>query len=168
MFWKIIPWEKCECWLAALGDGGCFYFLLYSYLCFPNFNNEQELFISTEKDTAEEQEERILFPALSPTMIWTPCSSQGERQDTFMSESCALEKNTKADADVISQFPLCAVSPRGTQESILWMLQTGSFWWTLQSWWGDRYLDSQCQQDAFSLKVFKGRLAKVTSHWRWP
>lgn len=35
-----------------------------------------------------------------------------------MSESCALEKNTKADTDVISQFPLCAVSPRGTQESI--------------------------------------------------
>lgn len=69
MFWKIIPWEKCECWLAPLGDSGCFYFLLYSYLCFPTFDNEQELFISTEKDTAEEQEERILFPALSPAMI---------------------------------------------------------------------------------------------------
>lgn len=114
--------------MAALGDGGCFYFLLYNYLCFPNFDNEQELFISTEKDATEEEEERILFPALSPTMICAPCSSsQGGMQDTFMSESCALEKYTKADTDVISQFLLCAVSPRGTQESILWMLQMGSF-----------------------------------------
>lgn len=56
-------------WLTELGDGGCFYFLLYNHLCFPNFDNEQELFISTEKDIIEEQEERIVFPALSSTMI---------------------------------------------------------------------------------------------------
>lgn len=56
-------------WLTELGDGGCFYFLLYHYLCFPNFDNEQELSISTEKDIIEEQEERIVFPALSSTMI---------------------------------------------------------------------------------------------------